>query len=155
MDAAHPSPTEIRWARPSLPSKAEPLAADSEGDLLRLPADVEGAPALLLVGYVQEAQFDIDRWLFGVLDADLEIVLFEIPAARGMAAQLASGFIDGGMRRGIPKAEWGAVATTYGSAADAIAEFTGLRIHATRASCCSMNQASCAGFMMRDSRPRH
>ena len=118
-----PNRSPIGEAFPSV--KAEPLDAVSSEESMRIPEDLEGEPALLLVGYVQDTQFDIDRWLFGVLDAGLEIILYEIPAARGMAAQLASGFIDGGMRRGIPKAEWGAVATTYGSTADAIAEFTG------------------------------
>lgn len=104
---------------------AAPLDAETDADLLRIPEDFAGKPLLLLVGYVQDTQFDIDRWLFGALDADLDVDLREVPAARGMAARLASGFIDGGMRRGIPKAEWGAVATTYGATAESIAEVTG------------------------------
>ncbi len=104
---------------------AEPLDAESDEDRIRIPEDFAGKPLLLLVGYVQDTQFDIDRWLFGALDADLAVELREIPAARGMGARLASGFIDGGMRRGIPKAEWGAVATTYGATAETIAEVTG------------------------------
>jgi len=104
---------------------AEPLDAESKDDRIRIPEDFAGKPLLLLVGYVQDTQFDIDRWLFGALDADLNVELREVPAARGMAARLASGFIDGGMRRGIPKAEWGAVATTYGSTAETIAKVTG------------------------------
>lgn len=102
--------------------EATPL--DSE-ETVTIPGDFQGAPLLLLVGYVQDTQFDIDRWLFGILDADLEVALREVPAARGMGARLASGFIDGGMRRGIPKAEWGAVTTTYGKTAETIAKATG------------------------------
>lgn len=104
---------------------AEPLDAESKEDRVRIPEDFSGKPLLLLVGYVQDTQFDIDRWLFGALDADLNVELREVPAARGMGARLASGFIDGGMRRGIPKAEWGAVTTTYGPTAESIAEVTG------------------------------
>lgn len=105
--------------------EAEPLDAESREDWETIPDDFAGSPLLLLVGYVQDTQFDIDRWLFGVLDANLEVTLREVPAARGMAARMASGFIDSGMRRGIPKAEWGAVTTTYGDRAESIARFTG------------------------------
>ena len=100
---------------------AEPLS----GGEVTIPDDFAGAPVLLLVGYVQDSQFDIDRWLYGAIDADLEVTLREVPAARGAAASLAKGFIDSGMRKGIPKAEWGAVSTTYGKTAEAIAKFTG------------------------------
>lgn len=105
--------------------EAEPLDAASRDDWETIPGDFAGSPLLLLVGYVQGTQFDIDRWLFGVLDADLDVTLREVPAARGMAARMASGFIDSGMRRGIPKVEWGAVTTTYGERAESIARFTG------------------------------
>ncbi|WP_419191230.1 hypothetical protein [Saltatorellus ferox] len=106
--------------------EATPLDAEGEGSgEVRIPGDFAGAPLLLLVGYVQDAQFDIDRWLFGVLDAELGVALREVPAARGMAASLASGFIDSGMRKGIPQTEWGAVVTTYGKTADTIAKVTG------------------------------
>ncbi len=105
--------------------EAEPLDASSRDDWETIPDDFAGSPLLLLVGYVQGTQFDIDRWLFGVLDADLDVTLREVPAARGMGARMASGFIDSGMRRGIPKAEWGAVTTTYGDRAESIARFTG------------------------------
>lgn len=103
--------------------EAEPL--DAEGERITIPDDFAGAPLLLLVGYKQNTQFDIDRWLFGVLDAQLDVTLREVPAARGMAARLASGFIDSGMRNGIPRKEWGAVTTTYGERAESIAKFTG------------------------------
>jgi hypothetical protein len=100
-------------------------ATSLAGDTVRIPEDFAGAPVLLLVGYVQGSQFDIDRWLYGAIDADLEVALREVPAARGAAASLAKGFIDSGMQRGIPKDEWGAVTTTYGDAAEAIGRFTG------------------------------
>ena len=71
--------------------EAEPLGAASRDDWETIPGDFAGSPLLLLVGYVQGTQFDIDRWLFGVLDADLDVTLREVPAARGMAARMASG----------------------------------------------------------------
>lgn len=104
---------------------ASALDASEGAAPVTIPTDFAGAPLLLMVGFVQDSQFDIDRWLFGVLDAQLDVTLREVPAARGMAARLASGFIDGGMRRGIPRGEWGAVVTTYGKTADIIAKLTG------------------------------
>lgn len=103
------------------------IEATSLGDdgPVRIPEDFAGGPLVILVGFVQDAQFDLDRWLYGLLDSGLEVPLREVPAARGMAARLASGFIDSGMRSGIPRDEWGAVVTTYGDAAEAIARFTG------------------------------
>lgn len=100
-------------------------ATSLDGEPVQIPEDFTGAPILLLVGYVQDSQFDIDRWLYGAIDAELEVALREVPAARGAAASLAKGFIDSGMQRGIPKDEWSAVTTTYGDAAEAIGKFTG------------------------------
>jgi len=100
-------------------------ATSLAGETVEIPEDFAGAPVLLLVGYVQDTQFDIDRWLYGAIDAELEVALREVPAARGAAASLAKGFIDSGMQRGIPRDEWGAVTTTYGDAAEAIGQFTG------------------------------
>ena len=62
-------------------------ATSLTGDPVLIPEDFAGAPVLLLVGYVQGSQFDIDRWLYGALDAELEVALREVPAARGAAAQ--------------------------------------------------------------------
>ena len=103
-------------------------ASSLAGGPVQIPEDFAGSPVLLLVGYVQGSQFDIDRWLYGAIDADLEVTLREVPAARGAAASLAKGFIDSGMQRGIPKDEWGAVSTTYGDAAEAIGRFTGTEL---------------------------
>ena len=66
-------------------------ATSLAGETVRIPEDFAGAPVLLLVGYVQGSQFDIDRWLYGAIDADLEVALREVPAARGAAASLAKG----------------------------------------------------------------
>ncbi len=100
-------------------------ATSLAGEAVKIPEDFAGAPVLLLVGYVQGTQFDIDRWLYGAIDAELDVALREVPAARGAAASLAKGFIDSGMQRGIPRDEWSAVTTTYGDAAEAIGRFTG------------------------------
>lgn len=118
-------PNRVPVGEPFPVITASALDAAEGAAPVTIPTDFAGSPLLLFVGYVQDAQFDIDRWLFGALDAELDVTLREVPAARGMAASLASGFIDGGMRKGIPKGEWGAVVTTYGKTADKIAELTG------------------------------
>jgi hypothetical protein len=94
------------------------------GEEVKVPEDLRGKKALLLVGYVQETQFDIDRWLLGLLQAEVPVRILEIPTIEGLAARLASGWIDGGMRRGIPEEDWSGVVTVYGDAAR-ITELTG------------------------------
>ena len=90
-----------------------------------LPADLAGEPAVLLIGYKQRAQFDIDRWIMGLLQAKVDARILEVPTIPGLVTGLASGWIDDGMRSGIPQEDWGAVVTLYGSAAGPVADLTG------------------------------
>ncbi|MBL8803125.1 MAG: hypothetical protein JNN27_14065 [Planctomycetes bacterium] len=80
---------------------------------------------VLLIGYVQKAQFDLDRWLLGLLQADLGLRIYEVPTIPGLLASGASGWIDDGMRSGIPPEDWKSVVTVYGSKAEPIAKLTG------------------------------
>lgn len=91
----------------------------------RLPDDLRGAPAILLVGYVMDAQFDIDRWLLGLLQVENPVRRLELPTIDGMLPGLFAGAIDAGMRGGIPSEDWAAVATVYGSDAARVVRFTG------------------------------
>jgi hypothetical protein len=84
-----------------------------------------GRPSVLLIGYEQNAQFDADRWLVGLLQAEVDARILEVPTIPGLFARAAAGFIDSGMRSGIPSEDWPSVVTVYGSAADRIARFTG------------------------------
>jgi hypothetical protein len=95
------------------------------GESVRLPDDFLGAPSVVLIGYQQRAQFDADRWLFGLLQADLDLRIVELPTIPGWAASLASRWIDEGMRGGIPQEDWSSVVTLYGGEAAPVAEFTG------------------------------
>ncbi|MCB9878449.1 MAG: hypothetical protein H6835_12690 [Planctomycetes bacterium] len=81
-------------------------------------------PQLLLIGYDQDAQFDLDRWLLALDASDWRVRTFEVPTLPGLVPGLLSGTIDGGMRRGIPSEDWAAVVTVYDDA-EAIAAFTG------------------------------
>lgn len=96
------------------------------GETVEIPGAFRGKPVVLLVGYQQQTQFDIDRWLLGLSETKTDVAVRELPTLPGLAPRAFSGFIDGGMRRGIPEADWGSVVTVYGDAAK-IAEFTGNR----------------------------
>lgn len=103
-----------------------------DGKAFSIPGDFAGEPVLLLVGYRQETQFDIDRWLLGLtmhFDANPGSSpkpprLYEVPTIPGLAPSLFAGRIDEGMRSGIPSEDWGSVITVYGDGG-AIAKFTG------------------------------
>ena len=89
-----------------------------------LPDVADGAPLLLLIGYVQNAQFDIDRWLLGLDQLGWDTRTFEVPTLPGMLPRMFGNFIDSGMRSGIPEEDWAAVVTVY-KEAHKLAEFTG------------------------------
>lgn len=86
------------------------------GNDVRIPEDFAGKPTLLLVGYEQKAQFDIDRWILGVLQAEIPVKIVEVPTIAGMMPQMVESFISDGMRSGIPKEDWSTVVTVFGDA---------------------------------------
>lgn len=96
-----------------------------EGVQVEVPTAWLGTPTVVLVGYEQDAQFDADRWLYRLLEAELDVRIIELPTIPSAIASLFSGTIDEGMRGGIPPEDWPSVVTVYGSAAQPIAEFTG------------------------------
>lgn len=95
-----------------------------DGTDWRIPADFAGEPTVLLVGYVQEAQFDADRWLLGLLESKIDARIHELPTIDGLFPRMIGGWIDDGMRQGIPEEDWASVITVYGDA-DRIVDFTG------------------------------
>lgn len=94
------------------------------GEPYRLPDDLAGDKALLLVGYVQKAQFDADRWLLGLLQAEVPVKVLEVPTIPGLFPRMLAGTIDSGMRKGIPSEDWQSVVTVYRDA-DKVVRFTG------------------------------
>ena len=46
---------------------------------VRFPDLIKGKPSLLLIGYKQSSQFDIDRWLIGLEMMNITFPVFEIP----------------------------------------------------------------------------
>jgi hypothetical protein len=95
-----------------------------EGKTVFIPEDFTGQETLLLFGYKQDSQFDIDRWLIGLDMSKTKVAAYEIPTIQGMLPRMFSGFIDNGMRRGIPKELWKGVVTVYADG-DKIQRFTG------------------------------
>ena len=101
------------------------LGTNLEGAEVDLPKDIKGKHAILLIGYIQNAQFDIDRWILGFTDSKVSFDIYEIPTIPGMFPRMLSGYIDNGMRSGIPKELWEDVITVYGKGAKKITSFTG------------------------------
>ena len=95
-----------------------------EGTPTRLPDDLSGAPCILLVGYAQRSQFDIDRWILGLMQLESQVRIIEIPTIEGLLPGLFANQIDEGMRGGIPEEDWPSVVTVY-SDARTIRQFTG------------------------------
>ncbi|MFT5288252.1 MAG: hypothetical protein ACI8X5_004031 [Planctomycetota bacterium] len=96
-----------------------------EGESVRLPTDMLGKPALLLIGYRQNTQFDLDRWILGLMQVQTPIRIFEVPTIPGLVPGMIAGTIDNGMRSGIPMEDWAIVVTLYGKNARGVAEWTG------------------------------
>jgi hypothetical protein len=95
-----------------------------DGRRVEIPAAFAGRPVLLLVGYEQMSQFDIDRWVLGLDQLGVKIESYELPTIAGIFPGLFSGSIDSGMRSGIPKEDWPSVITVYGDAST-LQEFVG------------------------------
>mgnify|MGYP000044153456 CR=1 FL=1 len=89
-----------------------------------LPSVFDSPLSLLLVGYKQDSQFDIDRWLIALDMTETNITAYEIPAIQGMFPRMFSTLINNGMRAGIPKELWGGVITLYADG-DQLQQFTG------------------------------
>jgi hypothetical protein len=83
------------------------------GERITIPDAYRGKNTLLLIGYTQKAQFDIDRWILGALQADVPVEIVEVPTIAGMMPQMVQGFINNGMRSGIPQSDWASVVTVY------------------------------------------
>ncbi|WP_371188603.1 hypothetical protein [Thalassotalea maritima] len=91
---------------------------------VELPNDLAGDLKLLLVGYKERSQFDIDRWLIALDMTQTNVTAYEIPTIFGMLPQMFEPFINDGMRKGIPKSLWGGVITVFDDA-NKITQLTG------------------------------
>jgi len=91
-----------------------------------LPDTFKGRQVILILGYEQNTQFDIDRWGVGFFTTNLNLPpVYEIPTIPGLIPSLFKEQIDGGMRKGIPRESWNDVITVYGSEGKKLSEWTG------------------------------
>jgi hypothetical protein len=84
-----------------------------DGGKVRFPEDLEGKPAVLFVAYRRGTQPDIDRWMVFLKATHPGVTFFEVPTITGVIWKTVSGWIDGGMRGGVPKENWPHVVTLY------------------------------------------
>lgn len=81
-----------------------------------LPKDTSGRAALLLFGFTYQSRFAVEAWTKRFrkdFEKNPQVTFYEIPMISVMA-RLGKWFIDGGMRRGTPKADYENVITVYG-----------------------------------------
>ena len=83
------------------------------GEPVRIPEDLMGAPALLLCAYRRGTQTDIDRWAAFAGRELPQLAVFELPIIPALIWRPLQGLIDGGMRGGVPRAQWSHVVTLY------------------------------------------
>ncbi|MBM4292486.1 MAG: hypothetical protein FJ138_14510 [Deltaproteobacteria bacterium] len=95
-----------------------------DGRAWTLPRDWRGEPVVAVLGFVQDSQFDIDRWLIGLDMTQTAARVYEVPTIRGLAPRVFSAKINEGMRGGIPRALWGGVITVYADG-ERLQRFTG------------------------------
>jgi len=95
-----------------------------EKKVINIPNDFKSDFTLLLVGYKQDSQFDIDRWLIGLDMTNTDVDVYELPTIQGLFPRMFSTMINNGMRKGIPKDLWKGVITIYDNG-EQVQEFTG------------------------------
>ncbi|MBS3817725.1 MAG: hypothetical protein KGY76_09215 [Candidatus Thermoplasmatota archaeon] len=88
------------------------------GKEVTLPDDTEGEVILVAVAFKREAQGMIDSWMnyFEELCEGKEA--YELPVIESSFWKVFSGFIDSGMKSGIPEEKHDSVVTHYGDASD-------------------------------------
>jgi hypothetical protein len=115
---SYPNQSVIGEAFPSISGQS------LEQKSMRIPEDFANELTLLLVGYKQDSQFDIDRWLIGLDMTKTQVPVYELPTIQGLFPRMFSTMIDSGMRAGIPKPLWKGVVTIYQDG-DRVQAFTG------------------------------
>lgn len=94
------------------------------GEVVHFPEDLAGAPALLLCAYRRGTQADADRWAAFVERHLPGLATYELPIIPSLVWRPLQGWIDGGMRGGVPASLWSTTVTLYAQGA-AAREFIG------------------------------
>lgn len=88
------------------------------GKELILPDDVIGKTVLIGVAFVREAQGMLDSWTDYFQDLCEKHEVYELPMIESNFWKIFSGFIDSGMRAGIPDKKHDFVGTHYGDVSE-------------------------------------
>lgn len=96
------------------------------GQRVRFPHDLLGTPALLLVAYRRGAQADVGQWAAFARREAPAVNVLELPVIPALIWRPLQGWIDGGMRGGVPRPQWSNVITVYEDGA-AVRDFVGDR----------------------------
>ena len=83
------------------------------GEIVHFPEDLAGAPALLLCAYRRGTQADADRWAAFAERELPSLAVWELPIIPSILWRPMKGWIDGGMRGGVPPGLWSRVVTIY------------------------------------------
>ncbi|MFO7992036.1 MAG: hypothetical protein R6U61_07075 [Thermoplasmata archaeon] len=95
------------------------ITADAlSGKKVTIPDDVSGEMTLIGVAFVREAQGMLDSWMEYFQDLCKGKDIYELPMIDGVFWKILSGFIDGGMRAGIPEEKHDYVVTYYGDTSE-------------------------------------
>ena len=85
------------------------------GQAVVLPQVAAGRVALLLLGFTYKSRFAVEAWaerFRAQFRSDPRVTFYEVPMIGGWG-RMAKWWIDGGMRRGTPKEDYGHVITVY------------------------------------------
>jgi len=91
------------------------IAETLSGNKITLPDVVKGKKSFLVIAFERQAQPQADDW-FDIYTTNFQkqgYVFYELPMISGLWKWM-SGFIDSGMRSGVPLAKHNNVATYYG-----------------------------------------
>ena len=86
------------------------------GESVRFPQELAGAPAVLLIAYQRATQEDIVHWLTFLQASAPSLTVYEVPTTTPLAYRPPSGSVDNGRRRGVPSVLWPQVVTLCGEA---------------------------------------
>ena len=99
---------------------------------VRFPEDIAGAPAILMVAYRRGTQADVDRWTAFLQERAPRTVRYEVPTIANILWRPMAGWIDSGMRGGVPQEAWSSVVTLYQDAPklrDFLGDYGGTTTH--------------------------
>lgn len=94
------------------------------GEEVLLPRDLGNGVSVILVAYRRGTQADIDRWRDALEREAAGVRVVEVPVIPAVVWRPLSGWIDGGMRGGVPRRLWPDVVTVYATG-DRLRDFFG------------------------------